>query len=121
MGSQPSVTCDGQYLYFTSNREGGQGGADLWMSSKNPDGSWSEATNLGPDINTEGDEEAPYISNDGNTLFFTSTGHPGQGSGDLFIARKTNNEWTPPENLDYPFNSPGKEIGFFLHLSLIHI
>ena len=113
--SQPSVTCDGQYLYFTSNREGGQGGADLWMSSKNPDGSWSEATNLGPDINTEGDEEAPYISNDGNTLFFTSTGHPGQGSGDLFIARKTNNEWTPPENLDYPFNSPGKEIGFFLH------
>jgi len=113
--SQPSVTCDGQTLYFTSNREGGLGGADLWMSVKNPDGSWSEASNLGPTINTPGDEEAPYISNDGNTLFFTSTGHPGQGKGDLFIARKTNKNWATPENLDYPFNSPGKEIGFFLH------
>ncbi len=113
--SQPSVTCDGQTLYFTSNREGGLGGADLWMSIKNPDGSWSEATNLGPEINTPGDEEAPYISNDGNTLFFTSTGHPGQGEGDLFIARKISDTWAAPENLDYPFNSPGKEIGFFLH------
>ena len=113
--SQPSVTCDGQTLYFTSNRAGGQGGADLWMSVKNSDGSWSQAINLGPNINTAGDEEAPYISNDGNTLFFTSTGHPGQGSGDLFIARKKQETWSQPENLDYPFNSPGKEIGFFLH------
>ena len=113
--SQPSVTCDGQTLYFTSNREGGLGGADLWMSVLNPDGSWSAATNLGPSINTPGDEEAPYISNDGNTLFFTSTGHPGQGEGDLFIARRTQEVWGNPENLDYPFNSPGKEIGFFLH------
>jgi len=113
--SQPSVTCDGQTLYFTSNREGGLGGADLWMSTKNPDDSWSEATNLGPKVNTPGDEEAPYISNDGNTLFFTSTGHAGQGEGDLFIARKANDAWAHPENLDYPFNSPGKEIGFFLH------
>jgi len=113
--SQPSVTCDGQTLYFTSNREGGQGGADLWMSVKNSDGSWSQATNLGPSVNTPGDEEAPYISNDGNTLFFTSTGHPGQGEGDLFIARKNNGTWSIPENLNYPFNSPGKEIGFFLH------
>jgi Outer membrane protein and related peptidoglycan-associated (lipo)proteins len=113
--SQPSITCDGQNLYFTSNREGGHGGADLWMSIKNTDGSWSEATNLGPSVNTSGDEEAPYISNDGNTLFFTSTGHPGQGSGDLFISRKNKEVWTAPKNLDYPFNSPGKEIGFFLH------
>ena len=113
--SQPSVTCDGQTLYFTSNREGGLGGVDLWMSVKNPDGSWSAATNLGPTINTAGDEEAPYISNDGNTLFFTSTGHPGQGEGDLFITRKSNETWGAPENMDYPFNSPGKEIGFFLH------
>ena len=113
--SQPSVTCDGQTLYFTSNREGGLGGADLWMSKINPDGSWSEAINLGPEINTPGDEEAPYISNDGNTLFFTSTGHPGQGEGDLFTTRKKNEIWSTPENMDYPFNSPGKEIGFFLH------
>ncbi len=113
--SQPSVTCDGQTLYFTSNRPGGLGGADLWMSVKNGDGSWSQATNLGPEINTPGDEEAPYISNDGNTLFFTSTGHPGQGEGDLFTARKKNEVWSTPENMDYPFNSPGKEIGFFLH------
>jgi len=113
--SQPSVTCDGQTLYFTSNREGGFGGADIWMSEKNPDGTWGTAVNLGSAINTARDEEAPYISNDGYTLYFTSTGHSGQGSGDLFISRKNNDHWTVPENMDFPFNSPGKELGFFVH------
>lgn len=113
--SQPSVTCDGQRLYFTSNREGGLGGADIYVSEKNPDGTWGMPTNLGPSVNTDKDEEAPYISNDGSTLYFTSTGHPGQGEGDLFISRLSGEHWSPAENLDYPFNSPAKEIGFFIH------
>ena len=112
--SQPSITCDGQFMYFSSSREGGIGGADIYVSHLQNDGDWSVPQNLGGNINSEGDEEAPFVSSDGNTLYFTSNGHEGQGDGDIFISRKIDGNWTKPINLDYPINSPAKELGFYV-------
>ncbi len=113
--SQAAVSCDGSILYFSSYREGGYGGADLWWSTLTDDGTWSQPENMGPQINTEGDEEAPFISNDGKTLFFSSTGHPGYGESDIFVSWfSPDAQWTLPINLGAPVNSPHHELGFFL-------
>ena len=112
--SQPSITCDGMTMYFSSNRQGGFGGADIWVSFLRDDNQWSAPENLGPEINTIGDEEAPYISNDGLTLYFSSNGHPGQGDGDLFLSRSIGRGWSSPVNLGYPINSPAKELGVYV-------
>lgn len=112
--SQPSITCDGQFMFFSSSRSGGKGGADIWMSQLTSNGEWGIPQNIGNQINTDGDEEAPFISSDGQTLYFTSNGHEGQGDGDIFISRKINGSWSLPTNLDYPINSPGKELGFYV-------
>ena len=86
--SQASVSCDGSTLYFASNRPGGFGGTDIWTAQRLPDGRWGTPTNLGKAINTTGDEEAPFITNDGNTLYFSSTGHLGMGEQDIFQSRQ---------------------------------
>ena len=112
--SQPSISCDGTQMFFASTRRGGIGGGDIYLSSLLPNGDWGVATNLGSVINTEGDEEAPFIANDGKTLYFTSTGHAGQGDGDLFVSKFINGQWTAPSNLGFPINSPGKEIGMYV-------
>ncbi len=112
--SQPSISCDGKSLFFASSREGGLGGADIWVSYLQANDEWSAAENLGNAVNTAGDEEAPFISSDGNTLYFSSTGHQGQGDGDLFISRKINGRWSKAVNMGYPINSPAKELGFYL-------
>ncbi len=112
--SQPSVSCDGTQMFFSSTRENGIGGGDIYLSQLQPNGDWGVPENLGEMINTAGDEEAPFIANDGQTLYFTSTGHPGQGDGDLFVSKFINGLWTKPTNLGYPINSPGKEIGMYV-------
>lgn len=117
--SQPSITCDGSMMFFSSNREGGLGGADIWVSYRKLNGTWSEAENLGPIINTPGDEESPFIAPDGLTLYFSSTGHPGMGDGDLFMTRLDmlsdgSWEWREPLNLGYPINTPFQEVGLFI-------
>lgn len=112
--SQPSISCDGTKMFFSSTRKDGIGGGDIYLSSLMPNGDWGIPSNLGATINTKGDEEAPFIANDGKTLYFTSTGHPGQGDGDLFVSRFKNGIWTKPENLGYPINSTGKEIGMYV-------
>ena len=113
--SQASISCDGEELYFASTRDGGFGGTDLWRSTMNSDGTWSDPVNLGPTINTPQDEEAPYITNDGNTLYFSSTGHQGLGEQDIFICRRDENgTWGPSLNLGAPLNSSFRELGFFL-------
>ena len=112
--SQPSVSCDGTKMFFTSSRVDGFGGGDIYMSSLLSNGTWDVAINLGNIINTKGDEEAPFISNDGKTLYFTSTGHPGQGDGDLFVSRYKSGNWTTPINLGPSINSPSKEIGIYV-------
>ena len=113
--SQAAISCDGSTLYFSSNRPGGQGGADIWLSKRQNDGSWSEPQNLGPQINTPQDEEAPFISNDENALYFSSTGHLGMGDQDLFVSfRNAEKKWGEPVNLGPKINTPHRELGFFL-------
>lgn len=104
--SSPSLSPDNRVLYFSSNRPGGFGGKDLYMSIRKPNGKWGPAKNMGPFINSIGDETAPYIHADNQTLYYTSDGLPGYGNTDLFVSRKNNlGEWGAPENLGYPINT----------------
>jgi outer membrane protein OmpA-like peptidoglycan-associated protein len=107
--SQPSISSDGRFLFFTSNRPGGYGGTDLYVSTFTDTG-WSEPENLGPEINTVFDEQFPFIHPDGQTLYFSSHGHNSMGESDLFFSRKTaEGKWTKPTNLGYPINSTGND------------
>lgn len=113
--SQASISCDGSTLYFSSKRQGGLGGTDLWYSQRQADGSWGDPVNLGGKVNTELDEEAPFITNDGQTLYFSSNGHPGMGDQDIFMSwLDEEQQWTSPINLGPPVNSAFRELGFFL-------
>ncbi len=115
--SQVSVSCDGGILYFASNREGGVGGTDIWYSKMLEDGTWSAPINAGKGINTPFDEEAPFLTNDGKTLYFSSTGHMGLGDQtDIYMSRinESNGKWDKAVNLGSPLNSPHNDFGFFL-------
>lgn len=104
--SQPCLSPDNQELYFISNRPGGYGGSDIYVSRLQPDGRWGKPQNLGPDINTAGDESSPFIHADNRTLYFASDGWPGVGGVDLFYSRKRiDGAWGKPENLGYPINT----------------
>jgi outer membrane protein OmpA-like peptidoglycan-associated protein/tetratricopeptide (TPR) repeat protein len=110
--TQPYISGDGRTLYFVSSRKGGYGGGDIYQSTLGDDGQWGEAKNLGPNINTEFEEERPFIHPDGQTLYFTSRGHEGMGGADLFMSHKqADGSWGPAINLGYPINTPGDEIG----------
>ena len=104
--SAPSLSPDKRDLYFSSTRPGGFGGSDIWVSHRNVAGQWEKPVNLGPAINTAGDDGCPFIHADNRTLYFNSNGHPGYGMSDLFIARKNENgTWQSPQNLGYPINT----------------
>jgi outer membrane protein OmpA-like peptidoglycan-associated protein len=104
--SSPSVSPDKQTLFFSSNRPGGYGGKDIYMSKRNANGKWGAAVNMGPVINTSADDLAPFIHADNQTLYFTSGGHPGYGGSDLYLTRLgPGGEWSVPENLGYPINT----------------
>lgn len=108
--SAPSISSDGQALYFCSNMPGGFGGIDIYVSYKNEKGGWGEAINLGPNINTTGDEQTPFIHADKNTLYFASNGWPGYGGADLFVSHKQiDGGWSKPINLGYPINTNDNE------------
>ncbi|MCX7650141.1 MAG: OmpA family protein [Flavobacteriales bacterium] len=108
--SQPSFSSDGKTLYFISNAPGGFGKSDIYTSELQPDGSWSKPLNLGPNINTPGDENSPFIHPDNQTLFFASDFHPGLGGQDLFVSRRQpDGSWGPPRNLGSPINTLGDE------------
>ncbi len=101
----PSLSADNRELYFCSDRPGGYGGFDIYVS-RFEEGLWQVPVNLGPTINTPGNETSPYLHIDGKTLYFSSDGHPGMGGKDLFISRKINDTgWTKPVNMGYPINS----------------
>ena len=113
--SQASLSCDGRELYFSSTRAGGQGGSDIWISRRLPGGQWGIPENPGAVVNTAGDEEAPFITADGQTLFFSSTGHAGYGDQDLYFCRRqSDGTWSQPVNLGPPVNTPYRELGFFV-------
>ncbi len=104
--SSPAISPDKQTLFFSSNRPGGYGGRDIYMSTKTASGKWGLAVNLGPVVNTSVDDLAPFIHADNQTLYFTSGGHPGYGGSDLYITRLgPAGEWSVPENLGYPINT----------------
>jgi outer membrane protein OmpA-like peptidoglycan-associated protein len=108
--SQPSLSANGDQLIYSSNREGGYGGLDLWMVRRLPNGNWSSPENLGPRINTAEDEKTPFLHADGQTLYFASNGHPGMGNSDVFVA--TIDGETKPTNMGYPINDDKANIGF---------
>jgi outer membrane protein OmpA-like peptidoglycan-associated protein len=105
-----SVTRDGKTLYFSSLRPAGEGGFDIYSSQKDVNNQWGPAENIGPPVNTPYDESFPFISPDGRTLYFSSTGHTGMGGYDIFISHKNERgEWTKPRNLGYPINTPDND------------
>jgi len=109
--SQPSFSSDGKTLYFASKRPGGKGSSDIWMTSLQPDGSWSIPENLGDSVNTKFEEMAPFIHPDNQTLYFASRGHPGLGGLDLYQTKKdSSGRWKTPVNLGYPLNTCADEI-----------
>jgi outer membrane protein OmpA-like peptidoglycan-associated protein len=104
--SAPSLSPDKRDLYFSSRQPDGYGGSDLYVSHRLLNGRWSMPENLGPAINTIGDEGTPFIHADNQSLYFTSSGHPGYGGDDLFVTRKgPGGTWSKPENLGYPINT----------------
>lgn len=109
----PTLTTDDQVLIFASDMAGGYGGKDLWMTKYDKKTGWGEPTNLGPEINTIGDEMFPYVRSNGD-LYFSSNGHVGMGGLDMFVATvKADNEyaWENPSNLQYPLNSEAHDFG----------
>ncbi len=116
--SQPSISADGQRLYFVSGRPGGKGDLDIWVSILQEDGRWGEPVNLGDSINTPFKEMSPFIHPDGKTLYFSSDGWVGMGGDDLFVTHQMDNDttWATPQNLGYPINTNGDEIGLIVNI-----
>lgn len=115
--SQPSISADGQRLFFVSGRPGGKGLLDIWVSYLQTDGKWGEPVNLGDSINTPFKEMSPFIHPDGKTLYFSSDGWVGMGGDDLFVAhqKESDTSWFTPQNLGYPINTNGDEIGLIVN------
>lgn len=112
--SHGSLSRDGSTLYFTSNRKGGYGGLDIYKSEKTENGSWGEPVNLGAVINSRYNEETPFITENGNKLFYSSYGHYNMGGYDIFYSQMNDEgEWGTPINLGYPINTTGDDL-FFL-------
>lgn len=102
-------------VFYTSSRPGSEGGIDIYYCIKDDKGKdWYKSKSLGPVINTPGDEDSPFLAYDGKTLYFSSTGHKGYGGYDIFksVYDSLSGEWSIPENLGYPVNTPDDEISF---------
>jgi len=118
--SSISVTADGRAAYFISDRTGGYGMGDIYKITKDDKGNWGIPQNLGPIINTEYDEEGVYVSPDGMTLYFSSTGHNTMGGYDVFKCVYDSGKWSAPVNMGYPINTPGDDIYFTLTANKKH-
>ncbi|MCB0534366.1 MAG: OmpA family protein [Saprospiraceae bacterium] len=114
----PVISIDGDKLFFASNRPGGFGGMDIYVSYKVGE-SWSEPVNLGAEINSKGNEAFPFVHAD-NTLYYASDGLGGQGGFDLYYVIPDGAEWTKPVNLGEPFNTPGDDFGLIVDLNKIN-
>lgn len=110
--SHVTIDANGELLYFTSDREGGYGGMDIYFCRRLPNGKWAEAVNIGPRINTKFNEDGVFIHPDGVSLYFSSNGHPSMGGYDIMSSTKTDTGWTKVSNLGYPINSVNNDIFF---------
>ena len=119
--SQPSISSDGKTLYFASIRESNIGfdpdnpTSDIYYSTKDEKGNWTKARNLGPKINTPGNEKSPFIHSDSQTLYFSSDGHLGIGGYDIFFSKFRDGDWTKPVNIGYPINTKNNDLGFVVN------
>ena len=114
--SQPTMASDGTTIYFASSRSGGYGGMDIWKTTMTAEGEFSIPENLGPIINTPGDDAAPFIHSDGRTLYFASNGRVGMGGYDLYYTTlQPDGSWSEPKNMGYPINTPADEINVFIN------
>ena len=112
--SQPSLSADGNTLYFSTVRKNTRN-ADIYVSHRQEDGEWGEAHSIGDSINTEGDEKAPFIHSDSETLYFSSNDRFGAGGYDIYYSRKKeDSSWTEPENIGLPINTKEDEIGMIV-------
>ena len=110
---QPSISQDGQLLFFASDRSGGRGGSDIYLCSKTVDGVWGKPIDLG--FNTSSNEVSPFISRDNQTLYFASDRPGGLGGYDIYMTRRTGeNEWTEPKNLGPNVNSKSDDLFFYV-------
>jgi hypothetical protein len=113
--SSASISADGNYLYFVSERKGGIGNGDIWVSKKIGKNQWGEPVNLGAVVNTIEDEVSVFIHPDGKTLFFSSRGHNSMGGYDIFKTVKDDKgNWSKPENIGYPINTVNDDLHFVL-------
>jgi hypothetical protein len=103
--SHASISADGKKLYFTSNRDGGNGGLDIYLSEKNDVGDWGPAVNLGTNVNTIYNEDTPFITLNDSLLYFSSEGHSGMGGYDIYRSQGSGKSWRSPENMGYPINT----------------
>lgn len=112
--SHASISADEQTLYFTSDKPGGEGNKDIYVSTRLQNGEWGPAKDLSPKINTKYDEDGPFLHPDGKTLYFSSKGHNSMGGYDVFktIYDEETNEWSEPVNVGYPINTAGDELFF---------
>ena len=112
--TQASENKDGTVLYFTSEREGGIGGLDIYKSEKSSNGEWGPAQNLGSIVNSEFDEEYPIMLPNDTALFFSSKGHYNIGGYDIFrVERIGNNQWSVPINVGYPVNTMNDDVAYY--------
>lgn len=114
---QPAVSKDGKTLFFTSDMPGGHGGKDLWYS-RNLGTGWEPPVNMGPSINTIGDEMFPTVV--GDALYFSSTGHNNMGGLDIFETHPEGEYWSEPQNMGYPVNSTRDDFGLWLDSTGTH-
>lgn len=111
--AHPAISVEGDMMYFSSDREGGYGGMDLYVVLKDENGDWGEPINLGANVNTEQNEVFPFVHADG-TLYFSSNGHAGLGKLDIYYTTSDEESWSEPINLGNPFNSDSDDFGIIV-------
>jgi outer membrane protein OmpA-like peptidoglycan-associated protein/tetratricopeptide (TPR) repeat protein len=111
--SQPSISSDGNTLYFATSRAESKG-IDIYYSQKGTGGEWGEAKPVGDPINSSGNDKSPFIHSDSQTLYFASDGHVGFGGFDIYYSRMKDGKWLEPENIGYPINTKQDEHGFIV-------
>ncbi len=108
-----AISADNKTLYFSSNRNGGKGGFDIYKSVKDKTDEWTKAENIGKIVNSQYDDVSPSITSDGKTLYFSSKGHYNMGGFDIFYSSTVDGEkWSIPVNLGYPINTTNDNSGF---------
>jgi hypothetical protein len=114
----PSCTADGNTMYFVSERAGGEGKSDIWVTRKISRNGWGKPKNLGPIINTPYNETTVFITPDEKYLFFSSTGHAGMGGYDIYYSKNVEGAWSDPKNIGFPINTVSDETHFQYYPSL---